>query len=164
MLGTLALAWWAATAVPSHATILLYHHVSDETPPSTSLSPVLFAEQLMWLDEQGYTVMTLEAVVDSLRGERPLPDRTVVFTFDDGYASVYEEAFPRLRARGWPFTVFVCPEDLDAREVELIMNVNFMGAVTATEGVLKGMLERGRGQIVAISSLASCSTFSIRSS
>ena len=47
------------------------------------------------------------------------------------------------------------PEELDAREVDGIMQINFLGAVTATEGVLQGMLERGRGQIVAVSSLAS---------
>jgi short-subunit dehydrogenase len=47
------------------------------------------------------------------------------------------------------------PEEFDAREVDRIMQINFLGTVTATEGVLKGMLERGRGQIVVVSSLAS---------
>ena len=46
------------------------------------------------------------------------------------------------------------PEELDSREVERVMKINFLGAVTATEGVLKGMLERGRGQVVVVSSLA----------
>jgi len=47
------------------------------------------------------------------------------------------------------------PEELDSREVERVMKINFLGAVTATEGVLPGMLERGRGQVVVVSSLAS---------
>lgn len=47
------------------------------------------------------------------------------------------------------------PEELDAREVERVFRVNFLGAVTATEGVLQGMLARGRGHIVVVSSLAS---------
>ena len=47
------------------------------------------------------------------------------------------------------------PEELDGREVERVMKINFLGAVTATEGVLKGMLERGRGHVVVVSSLAS---------
>jgi len=42
----------------------------------------------------------------------------------------------------------------DAEAVERIMRVNFLGMVYATEAVLPGMLERGRGQIVAIGSLA----------
>jgi short-subunit dehydrogenase len=47
------------------------------------------------------------------------------------------------------------PEELDSREVERVMGINFQGTVTAAEGVLQGMLERGRGQIVVVSSLAS---------
>ncbi len=46
-------------------------------------------------------------------------------------------------------------EELDAREVERVMRINFLGAVTATEGVLQGMLARNRGQVVVVSSLAS---------
>lgn len=52
-------------------------------------------------------------------------------------------------------STYALPQELDAREVERVMRINFFGAVTATEGVLQGMLERGRGQIVAVSSLAS---------
>lgn len=52
-------------------------------------------------------------------------------------------------------STYAHPEDLDTREVERVMKINFLGAVAATEGVLKGMLERGRGHIVAVSSLAS---------
>jgi short-subunit dehydrogenase len=56
------------------------------------------------------------------------------------------------------------PEALDSREVERVMKINFLGAVTATEGVLKGMLERGRGQIVVVSSLASFQGLSLHGS
>jgi short-subunit dehydrogenase len=47
------------------------------------------------------------------------------------------------------------PEELDAREVQRVFGINFFGAVTATEAVLPGMLERENGQIVVVSSLAS---------
>ena len=47
------------------------------------------------------------------------------------------------------------PEELDSREVERVLKINFLGTVTAAEGVLQGMLARGRGQIVVVSSLAS---------
>jgi short-subunit dehydrogenase len=42
----------------------------------------------------------------------------------------------------------------DSREVERVIRINLLGAVYATEGVLAGMVERGRGQIVAVSSIA----------
>lgn len=147
MLAMLLAGWMAASAVPSHATILLYHHVDEGTPMSTTLSPTVFADQLMWLDENGFTVMALEDVADSLRLKRPLPDRTVVFTFDDGYSSVYHEAFPRLRARGWPFTVFVCPGEIDRRAGRLVTwdqlrEMAEAGATVASHGLDHGFLQR----------------------
>ncbi len=104
-----------APEVCNHAVVLLYHHVAVDTPASTSLSPALFAAQLEYLAGGGHQVRALPAIVDSLRQGRRLPDLTVGLSFDDGYESVYTEAFPRLKARGWPFTVFVCPEAIDHR-------------------------------------------------
>lgn len=106
--------WAEPGALPTHAVVLIYHHVDDETPASTSVSPDLFERHLEFLDEGGYQVWPLSAIVDSLRSGGSLPDRTVALTFDDGYASVYNEAWPRLQSRGWPFTVFVCTDDIDA--------------------------------------------------
>ncbi|TFH65844.1 MAG: SDR family NAD(P)-dependent oxidoreductase [Gemmatimonadales bacterium] len=45
-------------------------------------------------------------------------------------------------------------EAFDAGEVERVIRINLLGAVYATDAVLAGMLERGRGQIVAVSSIA----------
>ncbi len=109
-------AWLTASVaggVPTHAVILLYHHVDDSTPAATTTPPALFAAQLAWLADNDHQVLSLAAVADSLRTGTPLPDRTVALSFDDGFVSVYHEAFPLLKARGWPFTVFVCPETID---------------------------------------------------
>jgi len=51
-------------------------------------------------------------------------------------------------------STYATPEELDAREVERVFGINFFGAVTATEAVLPDMLERRRGQIVVVGSLA----------
>lgn len=65
-----------------------------------------FERQLDVIDSSGAEVLGLaEAVARTAAGT--LPERAVVLTFDDGYASVIEEAWPRLRARGMPATFFV---------------------------------------------------------
>jgi biofilm PGA synthesis lipoprotein PgaB len=106
--------------VPTHAVALIYHHVDTKTPRSTSVSPELFTQHLDHLAEGGYTVLGLEEVLEALRTGGSLPDKAVVLTFDDGYSSVYETAFPMLQARGWPFTVFVCPDGIDHRRGPLV--------------------------------------------
>lgn len=93
-------------AEPS-AVILQYHHVSTSTPPSTSISPADFRRHMDYLRDNGFAVLRLEEVVAALQNGSPLPDKTAVITFDDGYISVYSSAFPLLREYGWPFTIFV---------------------------------------------------------
>lgn len=51
-------------------------------------------------------------------------------------------------------SIMTRPESLDSLEVERVMRVNFLGAVYAVEAVLPEMLERDRGHLVAVGSLA----------
>lgn len=93
--------------------ILVYHHVSQHTPPSTSVTPAVFEAHLDHLARNDFTVLPLAEVIETLAHHRPLPDRAVALTFDDAYVSVHREALPRLERRGWPFTVFVPAESID---------------------------------------------------
>ncbi len=97
-----------------HAAILIYHHVDRDTPRATSVSPEDFERHLDYLDAGGFSVVSLPEIVAAFRGRRPLPPRAVALTFDDAYTSVYTEALPRLARRGWPFTVFVATDAIDA--------------------------------------------------
>ena len=94
--------------------ILMYHHVDDDTPQSTSISPAAFAEQLAFLEREDFNILPLIDLLDSLESERSVPERSVAITFDDAYLSVLTEALPLLESRGWPFTVFVNTEAIDA--------------------------------------------------
>lgn len=89
------------------ATVLIYHHVSNTMPASTSISPERFAAHMDYLHNNHFTVVSLPELVESLRQKKPLPDKTVAITFDDSYADVYTSAYPLLKKRGWPFTFFV---------------------------------------------------------
>ncbi len=61
------------------------------------------------LAENDFHIWPLPKLVRTLRAGGEVPERTVALTFDDAYASVHDEVFPRLQERGWPFTVFVAP-------------------------------------------------------
>ena len=133
--------------VPDHAVVLIYHHVDTETPASTSLSPELFGEHLDYLVANGYQPWPLAALVDSLQNGGSIPDRTVALTFDDGYRSVYSEAFPRLRKLDWPFTVFVCPDAVDhgtgpVMTWDQLREMAAAGATVANHGLFHNHLQR----------------------
>ena len=94
-------------ASANNAVILMYHNVSNDTSPLTSVSPDVFKKHMEYLADNDFSVWPLSKVLKYLESAQSLPDRTVVITFDDAYASVYTQAFPILKAKGWPFTVFV---------------------------------------------------------
>ena len=104
-----------------HATILMYHRFGEENYPSTNVTLEQFEEHLEVLASGPYTVLPLEDIVANLQSGTPLPDRTVAITIDDAYLSVYEEAFPRLQARGFPATLFVATRPVD-RGLRAYMN------------------------------------------
>jgi len=112
----LALSLQDANAEGSHGVILLYHHVSDDTPASTSVMPAQFSDHLDYLDDHGYRVWPLERLLGAvLRSTEDVPENVVAITFDDAYESVFSEARPRLAERGWPYTVFVNTDAIDAQ-------------------------------------------------
>jgi len=98
---------WLCPGALHAAVVLQYHHISDSTPAATSTSPQRFMSHLDYLARNRFRVLPLPELVAKLRRGDSLPDKAVAITFDDGYRSLYETAFPLLKARNWPFTVFI---------------------------------------------------------
>lgn len=86
--------------------VLTYHAVGDG--PRPLFTPTrLFEAHLAALEKAGLRSVSLSAVVDALAGGKAAPEKSVVLTFDDGYRSFAEEAWPRLQAHGFGATVFL---------------------------------------------------------
>ena len=103
----------AHSLAADHATILMYHRFGEDRFPSTNVRLEQFEEHLEILASGDYHVLPLDDIVESLQTGTPLPDRAVAITIDDAYLSVYEEAFPRLKVRGFPATLFVATRPVD---------------------------------------------------
>jgi peptidoglycan/xylan/chitin deacetylase (PgdA/CDA1 family) len=92
--------------------ILLYHRVGDPDGSfmdEFTVSPAIFAEQMDWIRRNGWHPTTLENVVAP---GVSLPKRSLVITFDDGFASNREHAWPVLRRHGFPSATFIVTERL----------------------------------------------------
>jgi biofilm PGA synthesis lipoprotein PgaB len=120
--GSLNICLWALAGIiclitgsahAGSAKILLYHHVADDTPPSTSVTVASFERHLALIADRGYQVVPLQQIVDTLVNGGAFDSNWVAITFDDAYQSILTTAAPRLKARGWPFTVFVSTEAVD---------------------------------------------------
>ena len=56
-----------------HAVSLIYHHVSEDTPALTSVSPNVFEQHLDYLDEHNFNIWPLSRILDTLRKGQDLP-------------------------------------------------------------------------------------------
>lgn len=91
------------------AVILQYHHVSDDTPSSTSISPLQFEAHMQYLADNSFRVVSLSELMNSILKQQPIPDKTVAITFDDAYLDILTQGKPILDKFNYPFTIFINP-------------------------------------------------------
>lgn len=96
-----------------HVNILVYHHVSESTPASTSISPDMFRTHMQLLKDEGFVVVDLVDAVEKLRNNEPVPDNAVAITFDDGFRNIHDNAWPILKEFDYPFVMFIATDSID---------------------------------------------------
>jgi peptidoglycan/xylan/chitin deacetylase (PgdA/CDA1 family) len=98
----------------THALVVLqYHHIDEESPASTSASPEQFLQHMQLIEDLGLEVVDLESASRQLlfknsdNTEKNESTMQVAISFDDAYYSIFAHAYPELKRRNWPFTIFV---------------------------------------------------------
>lgn len=84
--------------------VLAYHKVTNEFEWGiTRVKPESFEQQVEYLKEEGFSNIDLEQLLSG----KEKKDKQIAFTFDDGYESVYQNAFPVLKRYGFSATIFL---------------------------------------------------------
>lgn len=94
---------------------ILTFHALDERRAVCALPPRVFRRSIERLRASGRRGIAVDEVADRVRRGLALPPAAMAITFDDGYRSVYEVAFPILRAAGLTATVFLTVGPPNAR-------------------------------------------------
>jgi peptidoglycan/xylan/chitin deacetylase (PgdA/CDA1 family) len=106
-------AWGGAAQAADSAVIFTYHRFGDDRLPAANTRLDQLDAHIAELKSGGYAVLPLPQIVEALRSGRPLPDKAVALTIDDAWYTVWENAWPRLKAAGLPFTLFVVTDETD---------------------------------------------------
>lgn len=91
-------------------TVLMYHRIGEAHNAwerRYCVTPERFASHMCALEQHGMRPCTVDDFVAWIRDSGTLQDGSFVLSFDDGFFSVYEHAFPLLSEMGWPATVFL---------------------------------------------------------
>ncbi|WP_051541768.1 polysaccharide deacetylase family protein [Clostridium lundense] len=102
--------------------VLMYHSIAYEKGNELRIPKEKFREQMCFLKEKGYTTLTLNELHEFFVNNSPVPEKSVVLTFDDGYVDNYTNAYPILKEFGFNAVVFVITNNIDNRKGYLTSN------------------------------------------
>ena len=79
--------------------IIMYHHISEKSSSLGNyvVSPEQFENDLKYIKELGYTTISVDELIKFSEGKFDMPEKAIMITFDDGYLSFYEYAYPLLK-------------------------------------------------------------------
>lgn len=134
---------------PNEFTILSYHEIAlkSETLDSTyAVSPSSFKQQIDWLRDNGYHFIGIDDILNYRKKGKPLPNKAVLITFDDGYQSVYANAYPILKAYKIPSVIalvgsWLLKEDKVDFSGTMITRDKFLNQTEIHEMVKSGLVE-----------------------
>ena len=86
--------------------VLMYHAIDSNDGDRLAVTPETFAEQMAYLANNGFQVISLQAAIRALDDSASL-DRAIVLTFDDGYRDFLTTAMPVLERYRFPATLFI---------------------------------------------------------
>lgn len=90
--------------------ILMYHNITENYPAETAganITPELFKKHIQTILNLGYTPISLSHYYAYMTGNKTIPENPIIITFDDGYLSNYEIAFPILKEYNVPAAIFI---------------------------------------------------------
>lgn len=134
--------------------VFMYHHVgplpdkADEIRKGLTVSEQEFEQQIKYLSEQGYKIMSL-AKLDEAISKKNLPKKVVVATFDDGYDDNYNYALPILKRYGAAGTFFIIAGKVGKSEYmneDQVKEISNAGNEIGSHSVNHPSLEKYRGE------------------
>lgn len=93
--------------------VIMYHSISNKKGNEIQLSKDLFEAQMKFLKDKNYTTLSLDELYDFITSNKPIPQKSVVLTFDDGYVDNYLNAYPILKKYNFRATIFVITDNVD---------------------------------------------------
>lgn len=86
----------SANSAAARVPIMVYHDVKSKITNYT-ITPNEFESDLKFLQENHYTTVTINDLIDYVHSEKELPEKPIVLSFDDGYLSNYKYVFPLIQ-------------------------------------------------------------------
>ena len=125
--------------------ILLYHCIEEnftEDISNVAITKDTFTIHMQTLKDAGYTPISFDEYYQFVEHGKPLPQKPIMITFDDGYLSNYLVAYPILKDLGFKATIFIVASSVGKSNTADINYPHFTWG-QAKEMVQSGVIEIG---------------------
>ena len=116
ILATAGFVFWLFMRAESGVPILVYHRVNDADTNPTTLKVADFEAQIKFLVDNGYHVISPDDLLDAWEKDKPLPNKPVILTFDDGHEDIWHNVFPILQKYNMRATVFIVTDHIGMKD------------------------------------------------
>jgi peptidoglycan/xylan/chitin deacetylase (PgdA/CDA1 family) len=102
-------------AIDQNAQVVIfgYHRfVNNVRRPDTEITPAAFEAQMEELKNKNISVIPMQDFLAWRRGEKAIPSKSAIITFDDGWKSQYDVAWPIMKKYNYPLTLFIYTEGI----------------------------------------------------
>ena len=101
------------TITDNGASVFMYHRIGESTYPSTNVTIEQFNQHINYISKNDFNIIPLKDVLDIVKNNQEFIKNTVAFSIDDAYESFYLNAWPKLREKNIPITLFISTEIID---------------------------------------------------
>lgn len=101
--------------LPNKVAVLGYHNIINEDNETNDMSIYVkkFEKEMKYLKDMNFKTLTLDEMNDYMNGKLKIGKKTTLITFDDGYKSNYEYAFPILKKYNLNAVVFIIGKETE---------------------------------------------------
>ena len=103
-----------SSADRTSASIYVYNRIDEDQYPDTNIRAEQFQAQIDEITSGSYVVTSVGDIISALKNKKNLPDRTIALSFDGGYKSFFEIAYPLLERHDLPYTLFISTDHIDS--------------------------------------------------
>lgn len=125
--------------------IVMYHYTRDlknsRYPQIKGMDYQLFREQIQFFKEH-YNVVTMEYVIDVVKGKSKLPEKAVLLTFDDGYIDNYTFALPILEEFGVQGSFFIPGKTFSTHQLLDVNKIHYILASADINKIVVDLMEQ----------------------
>lgn len=130
---------------------IAFHDVVDRPDQleTDAVTATRLAQFFDWLKGTGWSAISLDDVAAAARGVRPLPEKPILISFDDGYESLYTRVFPLIKIYRYPIVAALVGNWMEGGRPDgtvlygdrVVPRANFISWAQAREMQASGLVE-----------------------